>query len=473
MNYTDFLKILYTGLRACFILVALIVPVPGQTMSNLSMHQAQSDTPIVRWLRISGNRAFSSGELKASMMTRASPWYDFRPWVKPRRYDATTFGADLERLRKHYRDRGYLEAEVDSTTIDISPDEIGLKIHIKERDPTRISRVWVMGLGSEHYIHIADALDVLVDTLFSRDIINRGVSQVVSELRNKGYAFARRELDKTSREQLAELVLKLTPGPVCSVRAVHISGDTSVAQDVIKRGLTFQVGDQFSEKALQNSQYQLYRARVFQSVSVTDSMVSKNQVDVNVRVSERPFRVLRLDAGYDTDEGMWTSGAWTHRNIDGGARQLKLSGRISQKNRETELGLRQPYFLGSRNWLNINGFLQRTRQAAFQQDEVGGELSLERNFTTDSDLVIQFSSGMVDFSADSAFAEAKVGLLVDTRDNIFDPQSGMLTQFTARERGWFFQADNEFLQTTTEVRWFRRLPLRNVLALRVRGRLDF
>ena len=472
MNYTDFLKSLCAGLAALFLVTVLIVPVHGQ--SNLSMHQAQSDTPIVRWLRISGNRAFSSGELKASMMTRASPWYDFRPWVKPRRYDATTFGADLERLRKHYRDRGYLEAEVDSTTIDtISPDEIGLKIHIKERDLTRISRVWVMGLDSEPDKSVENALGQLMDKPLSRDLIDRGVSQVVSALRNKGHAFARGEVDTTSGLQ-PELVLKLAPGPVCSVDSIHISGYKEVSDTTILRGLIFKPGDQFSEKALQNSQYQLYRARVFQSVSVTDSMVSKNQVDVNVHVSERPFRVLRLDAGYDTDEGMWTSGAWTYRNFfRGGARQLQLSGRISQKNRETVLGLRQPYFFGSRNWLNISGFLQRTRQAAFQQDEVGGELSLKRNFTTDSDLVIQFSSGMVDFSADSAFAEAKVGLLVDTRDNIFDPQSGMLTQFTARERGWFFKADNEFLQTTTEVRWFRRLPLRNVLALRVRGGLIF
>ena len=474
MDDTNFLKVLCAGLRACFILFAMIVPVHGQTRSNLSIHQAQTDTPIVRWLYISGNRAFSSGELKALMFTRAMPWYDFLPRITPRRYDAPTFARDLKQLRKHYQDQGYLNAEVNSTIDTIGADEIGLKIRIEEGDTTQISMALVMGLSFVHGKNVENAFGQLVDKPLSRDLINKGVSQVVSGLRNKGYAFARSELDTTNGLQ-PELVLKLAPGPVCSVRAVHISGNSDVSKELIKRGLTFQKGDQFSDQVLQNSQYQLYRSRVFQSValSIKDSVAFDNWVDVNVRVSERPFRVLRLDAGYDTDEGIWTSGAWTHRNIDGGARQLQLSARISRKNRETELGLRQPYFFGSRNWLNISGFVRRTRQAAFQQDEVGGNLSLERNFTTDSDLVIQFSSGMVDFSADSTFVEVKVRLLVDTRDNIFDPQSGMLTQFTLRERGRFFKADSEFFQGTAEGRWFRRIPLQSVLALRVQGGIIF
>ena len=476
MNYTDFLKILYAGLRTGFILVALIGPVQGHTMSNPSMHQAHIDTPIVRRIHISRNRAFSNGELKALMSTRASPWYDFRPWSKPRRYDAATFGVDLDRLRDHYRDRGYLEAKVDSIIEYISADnadKIDLKIFITEGPLTRVSMVWVMGLGSESDKGVENSLGQLVGKPLSRVLISRGVSQTVSALRNKGHAFARSEVDTTSGLQ-PELVLKFAPGPVCSVRAIHIAGNKAVSNKTILRGLTFQENDQFSEKALQNSQFQLYRARVFQSISVTERRVSGNQVDVNVRVSERPFIVLRLDAGYDTDEGLWTSGAWTHRNfLFGGARQLQLSGRISGQNRETVLGLRQPYFFSTRNWLNISGFLQRTRQATFERDEVGGNLSLERNFTTDSDLIIQFSSGMVDFSADSAFVEMKVGLLIDTRDNIFDPQSGLLTQFTVRERGRFFKAESEFLQTIAEGRGFLRLPMRSVLALRVQGGLIF
>ena len=459
MDYNNFLKVL--RLRACFILAALMVVVPAHG-------ETPSDDPIVRWLYISGHRAIWGGELKALMVTRTSPWYDFLPWVHARRYDPLTLASDLEKLRAYYRDLGYLAVSVHSTIEQLSADEIGLGVHITEGSLTRISRTSVIG-GDD----IENAFGQLEGKPLSRDIVNKGVSQVVSELRNNGYAFARAEVETTVVAQQAELVLKLTSGPVCSLGIVHISGNKAVSEATISRGLTFQSGELFSEEALQKSQHLLYRAGVFRSVALVLKDSSKNRVDVDVRVSERPFQALRLGAGYDTDEDLWVSGAWTHRNFGRGARQLKLSGRISGKNRETVLGLRQPYFISSNNWLNISGFVQRERQAAFVQDELGGNLSLERNITTAADLIAQFSGGVVDFSADSAFAEMKVGLLIDTRDDIFDPQSGMLAQFAVRERGQFLGSDSEFLQATAEGRWFRRIPLRSVLALRVQGGVIF
>lgn len=457
MNYNDFLRVLRTG--AYFILTALMVVVPAHG-------ETSSDDPIVRWLHISGHRAIWGSELKALMVTRTSPWYDFLPWIQAHRYDPLILVSDLEKLRAYYRDLGYLAVSVHSTVEQLSADEIGLEIQITEGPLTRISRASVIG-GED----IENAFGQLEGKPLSSDLVNKSVSEAVSGLRNKGYAFVRAEVETTTVGQQVELVLKLVPGPVCSVGVVQISGHKAMAENTILRGLTFKPGDQFSEEALQNSQYLLYRAGVFRSVALglADSAAQGNRVDVALRVSERPFRTLRVGTGYDTDEDLWVSGAWTHRNFGGDFRQFKLSGRVSGKNREAVIGLRQAHFRGSRNWLNIGGFVQRERQAAFVQEEVGGNISIERNLTRTTDVIAQFSGGVVDFSADSAFAEMKVGLLMDTRDDIFDPQSGMLAQLAVRERGQFFRSDGEFLQTTAEGRWFRRILWRSVLALRVQG----
>lgn len=461
MNYNDFLRVLIT--RAYFILTALMVVVPAHG-------ETSSDDPIVRWLHISGHRAIWGSELKALMVTRTSPWYDFLPWIHAYRYDPLILVSDMEKLRAYYRDLGYLAVSVHSIVEQLSADEIGLEIHITEGPLTRISRASVIG-GED----IENAFGQLEGKPLSSDLVNKSVSEAISGLRNKGYAFVRAEVETTTVGQQVELVLKLVPGPVCSVGVVQISGHNAMAENTILRGLTFKPGDQFSEEALQNSQYLLYRAGVFRSVALglADSAAHDNRVDVALRVSERPFRTLRVGTGYDTDEDLWASGAWTHRNFGGDFRQFKLSGRVSGKNREAVIGLRQAHFRGSRNWLNLGGFVQRERQAAFVQEEVGGNISLERNLTRATDVITQVSGGVVDFSADSAFTEMKVGLLMDTRDDIFDPQSGMLAQFTVRERGRFFRSDSEFLQATAEGRWFRRMPLRSVLALRVQGGVIF
>ncbi|MDP6037802.1 MAG: BamA/TamA family outer membrane protein, partial [Candidatus Latescibacteria bacterium] len=256
---------------------------------------------------------------------------------------------------------------------------------------------------------------------------------------------------------------------------VEIVGNQDVSQRTILSGLTFRSGDPFRGRDLRDSQRHLYRSGVFRSVAlgVSDSLSTGNRVGVQVQVSERPFRSVRRGGGFDTDEDMWASAAWMHRNFGGGARQLRLSGRISGQNREAVVGLRESYFLDSRNWLNVSGFLQRERQATFEQDELGGNLALERNIAEGADLVLHASGGVVDFSADSAFTEVGVRVFVDTRDDVFDPQQGILAQINLRERGQLLKADEEFLQATAESRWFVRIPLQSVLAFRAQGGVIF
>ena len=132
------LKVLIVMLRACFIL--LLVAVSTQVFGQMSF-----DAPVITSLQIWGNQAVPGGSLKALMVTRASPWYDFLPKVQAHRFDAVTLGADLERLRAYYRDLGYFEVVVDSTVERSREDEVSLYIRIEEGPLTRIARAAVVG----------------------------------------------------------------------------------------------------------------------------------------------------------------------------------------------------------------------------------------------------------------------------------------------------------------------------------------
>ena len=365
---------------------------------------------------------------------------------------------------------GYYEAVVDSIVDRSQEDEVRLHIRIEEGRLTRISRATVMGAPEAE-----GALAALEGRPLARTVVQNAVSKVINQLRDAGYAFAKGEVETDFSDRGAEVILDLEPGVVCTLASVQIMGNEDVSQRTILRGLTFQPRDPFRGRDLQDSRRQLYRSGVFRSVAlaVADSVFTSSQIGIQVRVSERPFRSVRLGGGFDTDEDLWASAAWMHRNFGGGARQLRLSGRISGQNREAVVGLRESYFFSSRNWLNVSGFLQRERQATFEQDELGGNIAFERNVAEGADLVFHASAGVVDFSADSAFTEVGVRVLVDTRDDIFDPQRGILAQVNLRERGQLLKANEEFLQATAEARWFVRIPFQSILAFRVQGGLIF
>ena len=143
------------------------------------------------------------------------------------------------------------------------------------------------------------------------------VAKVMNQLRDAGYAFAKGEVETAFSNRGAEVILNLEPGAMCTLSTVQIVGNKDVSQRTILRGLAFKSGDPFRGRDLRDSQRQLYRSGVFRSVAlgVSDSLLTGNQVSIQVRVSERPFRSVRLGSGFDTDEDLWASAAWTHRNF--------------------------------------------------------------------------------------------------------------------------------------------------------------
>jgi outer membrane protein insertion porin family len=75
-------------------------------------------------------------------------WY-----TKNDRYSRARLNADLETIRSHYLNRGYLEFNVESTQVTISPDKqsIAITITVSEGQPYTVTAVRLQGdyLGRE------------------------------------------------------------------------------------------------------------------------------------------------------------------------------------------------------------------------------------------------------------------------------------------------------------------------------------
>ncbi|WP_442975516.1 POTRA domain-containing protein, partial [Salmonella enterica] len=86
-------------------------------------------------IRVTGNKAFSEGTLLGQFELTTSGWLTW--YTKTDRYSRTKLNADLETLRAYYLNRGYLEFNVDSTQVAISPNKenIAITINITEGQP--------------------------------------------------------------------------------------------------------------------------------------------------------------------------------------------------------------------------------------------------------------------------------------------------------------------------------------------------
>lgn len=433
---------------------------------------AQPDTgPVFESLKIEGNDHISTSQLKSQMMVKATPWYDFMPFVQPRKFDVGLFHSDMGRLTTYYESQGYYHSVID-TTIKVSKEgHLLARIQIDEGPRTHIRTVQVVGIDSSNAQHVDAVEDLieLVEAPFVETQLSSAVTDALGRFKNLGYAFGKADLTTYVDSLWVNVEVSFALGPICEIADIQISGNENVSNRTIRRGMTFSEGEVFEGKQLDDTRRQLYRAGVFRSVIVELPDTIMKKTPVRVKVTERPFRNIRLGGGYDTEIGWRASATWMHRNFAGSAKQLRLSSTISKESRELVASIRRPYFFGGKNWLNVSSFLQRRKDGDAQQNEVGGGASFERNVKEQLDFLLQFNGGLVGTDRDSAFTEVRAALRWDTRDDLFDPHKGTLASITVRERGWWLQSDWEFWELTAEGRWFQPLGSQNVLGFRIVG----
>jgi outer membrane protein insertion porin family len=96
-------------------------------------------------INIIGNRAFPEDELLGIIQLRTPGWFTW--FSKNDQYSRQKLQADLESLRSHYLNGGYLEFNIDSTQVSITPDrrDIYITVNITEGEKYEVTEVRLGG----------------------------------------------------------------------------------------------------------------------------------------------------------------------------------------------------------------------------------------------------------------------------------------------------------------------------------------
>src|SRR5207253_899268 len=94
-----------------------------------------------------GNHALATDELRRALLTGERPWYQrWRVWRPAPEFDPVAFRADLERLRRLYRSRGYYQARVaHDLELPAEGDALTAVVYIDEGPPAVCGEVRVAG----------------------------------------------------------------------------------------------------------------------------------------------------------------------------------------------------------------------------------------------------------------------------------------------------------------------------------------
>ena len=112
---------------------------------NVVFTMSEGESAKIKDIRIVGNKVFSESTLLGLMDQSTGGWLTW--YTKTDRYSRSKLNADLETIRAYYTNRGYLEFEIESTQVTISPDkqDISLTISVREGQPYTVTAVRLEG----------------------------------------------------------------------------------------------------------------------------------------------------------------------------------------------------------------------------------------------------------------------------------------------------------------------------------------
>ncbi len=470
-------------MRALAVAVVLAASIPGAALALAP----EALDPTVAWrlraLVLRGNRAVPAAALRAAMVTKARPW--FAPWQRLPAFDPAAFAADLARLGRLYRSRGYYHAHVSADVAIVGPALVTATIVIDEGPPVRVTAVAVRTTGATLPAAAVPALPLAAGAVFDEDAYARGEALLRAAYREQGYArvtVSRRARVDVARDT-AEVAYTVASGPLCRFGAVAVAGTARVEPAVVRREIAFRSGERFRESLLDRTSANLLGLGLFRTVTLEETP-HDDTVDIRVQVTEAPPRDVRAGIGYDTEEEVRGLLSWRHYDFLGGARQLGVAARASFITRTIVADFVQPHFPSATSRFRLVFLEEQEDEDAFTVDRsrLGPRVEWQplAQLTTFAAYRLEYDSLVAVTDAVRAalrgLAPANVtlsglafGADWNATDDFLNPRRGWELNGTVEPVGQWLGGDVGFLRLTAEGRLYQPLLADFGLAARVRA----
>lgn len=461
---------------------------------NVSFSVTEGEPARIGEIRILGSKAVSESTLLGLLEQTTSGWLTW--YTKTDRYSRTKLNADLETLRSFYLNRGYLEFNVTSTQVTISPDKqsINIAITVNEGQPYTVTAVKLEGefLGRE------EDFQRLVALKPGEAYRGEAVAQTTRAFNDLygafGYAFARVESRQDIDRATGQVVVTFSAEPQrrVYVRRVIVSGNTRTRDEVIRREFRQFEAAWYDGQRIKASRDRVERLGYFKEVNIDTNEVpgAQDQVDVTITVEERPTGNIMVGAGYSSSNKLSLQGSIKQENVFGSGNYLGVDVNTAKTGRQISVSTVDPYFtvdgvsravdvfyrttkplnsLGEVYSLATYGGALRFGVPFSEVDTVFLGLGVERTaISTNVGVPISYKRYFAEFGDKSYAFPLTLGWQRDNRDSVLAPTLGRYQRVNVELSP---VGDAQYVRTNLQYQQYFPLSANNKFSLMVNGEI--
>ncbi|KFF43624.1 MULTISPECIES: outer membrane protein assembly factor BamA [Pseudomonas] len=427
-----------------------VIPQPRNRV-GLKVNINEGTVAAIQHINVVGNTKFADDDLIDLFELKTTNWLSF--FKNDDKYAREKLSGDLERLRSYYLDRGYINMDIASTQVSITPDKkhVYITVNVNEGEKYKVRDVKLSGDLKVPEDQVKSLLLVQKDQVFSRKLMTTTSELITRRLGNEGYTFANVNGVPTPNDEdhTVDITFVVDPGKRAYVNRINFRGNTKSADEVLRREMRQMEGGWASTYLIDQSKTRLERLGFFKEVNVETPAVPgvDDQVDVNYAVEEQASGSITASVGFAQSAGLILGGSITQNNFLGTGNKVSIGLTRSEYQSRYNFGYVDPYWTADGVSLGYNAFYRTTDYkdldvdvASYAIDSLGVGANIGYPISETSRLT---------FGITAQQDEIKTG--VYTVDEIFD--------FTRRE-------GDKFLNFKASAGWSESTLNKGVLATR-------
>lgn len=456
--------------------------------NGIALQVPAQDNYEVRKVTFKGNRTLDKDFLLERLAMKEVSWIEKVVLNnEPYLYNEELINLDLERLKKIYQSEGFLEANIALQPLKINDKKktAKLTIEVKEGQPVLVDSISFELTGEAGNAKM-DSLTKKVlrkvklgpGNRFRDDGLMNDILIIENAFKNLGYAYASTTYDLYLRpeEYLTGIHYIIEPDQLSYIGPTSIEGNKHVKEKFIRKQLKYKEGDLYDRSSLEETRKNLYNLQMFRIVSVLPQMEedsTRNPIPVRLYVEEAPRLNARVGAGYGTEDKFRTFLDLTYLGFLGGARRLNLQLKHSAiLPYSASLRWIQPRFLGDLSTIELNPYLNRTKEPGYDTRTYGLKVPIGYTFNPrwsgsltyyfeDVEQTIEPNDPEFIEQQDDKFPYNKSGIILGTIYNDSKPQfsatSGTNVSLAFKVNGVFFGGDFSYTKLWGTYRTYYQL----------------
>ena len=299
-------------------------------------------------INVIGNTVFNDDDIKRVFAVKESGWSSII--TRNDRYAREKMAASLEALRALYLNKGYINFDINNSSLNISEDKkkIFIEVSVHEGEQFKFGQSKFLG-DALYKASELEALKLYKDgETYSQEKVN-GVKQLLlRKYGNAGYYYAEVNIvpEVNNATNIVDLNYYVNPGQQVKIRRINFAGNTKTADEVLRREMRQMEGALASNEKIELSKVRLERTGFFKTVDVKPVRVPNtgDQIDLNVQVEEQHSGTSTLAVGYSQNGGITFQAGLSQTNFLGTGNRVAIDLSRSETQDYYNLSVTDPYF---------------------------------------------------------------------------------------------------------------------------------